>query len=354
MCADRGIPLLGTKGASGHLRNLAAAICRDGHSVLLACARLDGPNPPPAGAELLEVPNDATANWYREVFTSHAVEAVLERYSLDTEAARPAAAAGGLPYALEVNAPLVDEAARFRGLTDVEAWRSRERSAISSADHVIAVSTGVRNHVLANGAAPERVTVIPNGVDLDRYQRDFPEVRGELGLEGRLVIGFVGSLKPWHGVRRLVEALRRLPDEYALLVVGEGPELEALRAEADGRAIFTGGVPHAEVPRYLKAMDIGVAPFEPLAGFYFSPLKIAEYMAAALPVVATSQGDIPAMVGGAGVLVPPGDTEALAGAIQRLATDPELRRHCGEVARTRAATMSWDAVARRVIEALRA
>jgi glycosyltransferase involved in cell wall biosynthesis len=352
VCADRGIPVRGTKGASAHLRNLTAALVRAGHHVVLACARLEGPNPPPAGAGLIQLPPGGGPDSYQELFEREAVDAVLERYSLDSGPARPAAEALGLPYALEVNAPLVDEAVRYRGLTDVESWRVRERAAISGAGRIIAVSTGVRQHVVECGAAPDSVAVIPNGADLARPPGELPDLRRELGLGGRLVVGFVGSLKPWHGVARLVDAMRGLPAEWALLVVGESAALETLRQAANGRAVFTGGVAQADVPLYLRAMDIAVAPFEPVDGFYFSPLKIAEYLAAGLPVVATSQGDVPAMVGDAGLLVPPGDTGALAGAIRRLGENPELRRRCGAAARARAAGMSWDAVAERVVRVL--
>lgn len=352
VCADRGIPLRGTKGASGHLRNLAAALVRSGHQVVLACTRLDGPNPPPDGADVEQVPPEAGPDWFGALFRSHRVEAVLERYSLETGAALPAATELALPYALEVNAPLVDEAARFRGLANVESWTARERSALSAAPRVIAVSGAVRRHAIASGAAPDNVTVIANGVDLGRYGGDLASPRHELGLDGRVVVGFAGSLKPWHGVARLVDAVRRLPDEYALLVVGEGPDLETLRASASDRIVFTGAVPQAEVPRHLAAMDIAAAPFEPQEDFYFSPLKIPEYLAAGLPVVATDQGDLPDLVGDAGLIVPPGDTEALAAAIARLGADPELRRRCADAARARAATMSWDAAAERVAEVL--
>lgn len=348
VCADRGISLQGTKGASAHLRNLTTALVHTGHEVTVLCARLDGPNPPPAGARILELPPAAGPDWHATTFSTAGVEAVLERYSLDGGAARPAAQRLRLPYALEVNAPLVEEAARFRGLTELETWRRREREQIAGAGRVIAVSDAVRRHAIACGATPERVTVVPNGVDLDRFAGEVANPRRELGLDGSKVVGFAGSLKPWHGVARLLEAAQQLPSDYALLVVGEGPELEALRGAAGERVIFTGAVPEAEVPRYLAAMDIAVAPYEPLEDFYFSPLKIAEYLAAGLPVVATAQGDVPELVGEAGLLVPPGDTAALAGAIRRLGDDAELRRRCGLAARRLAAGRSWEAVAERV------
>jgi glycosyltransferase involved in cell wall biosynthesis len=106
------------------------------------------------------------------------------------------------------------------------------------------------------------------------------------------------------------------------------------------------------MPAYLDAMDVGVAPFEAMEGFYFSPLKVAEYMAAGLPVVASRQGDLPIMVADAGILFEPGDASALAAALFSLASDPELRVRLGEAAKIRAASMSWTSVAARLQDVL--
>jgi glycosyltransferase involved in cell wall biosynthesis len=264
-----------------------------------------------------------------------------------------------LPFTLEVNAPLVDEAARYRGLQDVDVWRAREGKLLAEADRVVVVSRALRDHALAAGARPGAVRVIPNGVQVDLFRRggDRVAVRNRLGIDDALVIGFVGSLKPWHGVGMLLETLADLPSSYRLLVVGEGPEEASLKARANllglsSRVLFAGAVPHAEVPSYLDAMDIGAAPFEPMRGFYFSPLKVAEYLAAGLPVVASRQGDLPLLVGDAGLLYEPGSQEALTAALRRLGEDGALRRRLARAAVARAASLDWDHVAARVEDAL--
>jgi len=355
ICADPGIPLRGGKGASVHLRSLATALAGRGHDVLLGCARLDGPNPPPPSVGLVELPKNGNGQWLGETFSELQIEAVIERYAIDGGAALDAAAGLGLPYVLEVNAPLVDEAARFRGLKDAEHWRQRERSLVVRAGHVVVVSTALREHVIASGADPAAVEVIPNGVDVELFgQGGGAAVRARWGLGSALVIGFAGSLKPWHGVRVLLEAARELPPEIRVLVVGDGPEREALEKLASKehglqeRVVFAGAVLHAEMPAYLDAMDVAVAPFEALAGFYFSPLKVAEYMGSGRPVVASRQGDLADLLAGTGLLTEPGDAPELRDALLNLASDADLRCRLGDAARARAKGMSWTLVAERV------
>jgi glycosyltransferase involved in cell wall biosynthesis len=353
LCADRGIPLLGHKGASVHLRSLAAALAARGNEVIVACRTLEGPNRPPAGVEVRLMPasEDEHAAWTRELVRESRADVVLERYSLSSEAAAETARAAGLPYVLEVNAPLVEEAARYRGLADVQTWRAREKKLLASADAVIAVSGGVRDYVVSAGVSAAHVFVVHNGVDLGAFQK-------AAGLHApqsdrAVVVGFAGSLKPWHGVDVLLRAFAQVPSRTRLLVVGDGPmraDLEAMASSLDltSRARFTGAVPHAEIPGLLNAMDIGVAPYTAQDGFYFSPLKVAEYLAAGLPVVVSDQGDLREIVGDAGVLVPPDDVAALAAALARLVRDPSLRRTLSTAARLRAVALDWLQVAGRV------
>lgn len=360
VCADPGIPLGGDKGASVHLRSLAAAMARRGNQVVLMCARIDGSNPPPSGVRVLELPAEGQARWLAEQFARAGIEAVLERYSLPGGLALQAARTLGLSFTLEVNAPLADEAARFRGLQNVEMWRAREQQLMAEADRLIVVSTALRDHALAAGARQGSISVIPNGVDLALFQHGGRDrIRRQLGIDDALVIGFVGSLKPWHGVSLLLEAFAALPDSHRLLIVGDGPERHALEARASilglgGRALFAGAVAHAQVPAYLDSMDIGTAPFESITGFYFSPLKVVEYLAAGLPVVASRQGDLLLLVGNAGILYEPGSQDGLTGALRRLGEDTKLRARLGRNAVARASALDWDRVAARVENSLAA
>ena len=397
LCADRGIPVRGFKGASVHVREMVAAFERTGHRVTLVCARLGEGNPAPPGTYIELPPDDDPASLAavagelgldgerpgrtlrRElerlaqdralpgqvVAALQAADIVpdllYERYSLFHRAGLEVAATLGIAHILEVNAPLVEEQAQFRGLVQRSLAERVEREVFSRADHVIAVSAAMKDHVVRQGVAETRVTVLPNGVDLERFhdRGEGREVRNRHGLGGGPVIGFVGSLKPWHGLDLLLGAfllVHRKHPQARLLIVGDGPAMEGLREHAEdpalrGAIVLAGHVPHAEVPAYLAAMDLTVAPYEPRDAFYFSPMKVIESMAAGRPVIAPRIGQIAELVenGVDGRLYPPGDFEACAVALGELLDDPDSRQAMGRLAAQKARReFGWDANAERV------
>ena len=326
LCADRGIPVLGDKGASVHVREFVSALSGQGHEVTLVCARQGAGNPAPP-ARIVELAPDETdediaveaerlgmvqgaedRTLKRELgklacdrrLVGRVLAAleqagvqpdlVYERYALFHRAGGHVAAALNIPLVLEVNAPLAEEQERYRGLHLKGLADDTETETLRRSDHIFAVSAAVRDHALARGAAPERVTVLPNGVDTSRFNTevDGRAVRERHQLNGRPVIGFIGSLKPWHGLDFLLDAfhdvLARRRDA-ALLLVGDGPTLAELRGrvereELQGRVFLTGRIPHADIPAHLAAMDITVAPYSSSQqDFYFSPLKVVESLA---------------------------------------------------------------------------
>jgi glycosyltransferase involved in cell wall biosynthesis len=362
VCADRGVPLLGTKGASVHVRAITAALNARGHDVYVLCGRLGDGNPPPAVADIRRCESDRDIDRaLGELAASSGLDVVLERYSLNSGAARRTSTRLGIPLVLEVNAPLVLEAARWRGLTDVTRHLSNERSAFQTADALIVVSRALAEYVEA--VAPQTPTHwVPNGAAIDRIASADQPTRAE-GTGSAMVVGFTGSMKAWHGLQELLEVFAGVhathPDSV-LVIAGSGPEEHALRecARTDHRlrdcVSFAGAVPHDDVPALLATFDVGVAPYVATGDFYFSPLKVAEYLAAGLPVVHPRLGDLCDMVGDAGVAYDPKERAGLASALEQVLGDPVLRRRCRAAARSRARACSWDATAAAVEDVLRA
>src|SRR5260370_5952352 len=195
--AGPGIGARGDKGASVRLRSLAGALARRGHAVTLLSTRLDGANPPPPDVTLTQLSDGSLTQLLRD----WRCEVVLERYSLTEQKVQESCRTLGIAHVLEVNAPLVDEAARYRGLQDLTVWHARERSVLRAADAVVAVSPAIRAHAIRCGVAPDHAVVVNNGVDLERFEALNGEpVRQRYPLANARIVGVAGSPNAWHGV----------------------------------------------------------------------------------------------------------------------------------------------------------
>jgi glycosyltransferase involved in cell wall biosynthesis len=366
LSADPGVPVLGHKGASVHVREMVAALHRAGARVTLASPRLApegdcldvpvtaAPIPPVLpkehrDADGVRAAARAQAASLVQIAREARVDAIYERFSLYSAAGARAAWALGIPHVVEVNAPLRDEAARFRTLPHPEVAAELERVALDDADHVFAVSEPLARRLRAEGAGGGRVAVLANAVDPARFASPVRD-------PSRFVVGFAGSLKPWHGIEVLAEAIARTPG-VELEVVGHGPCREPLDRIAGDRVRLLGTLPHQQAVAAMARWDVGVAPYLPLEDFWFSPLKVLEYMAAGCCTVASDLGDCAAVLGhdARGVLVPPADPAALAGALQALAADRERAWALGCAAREWVlAERTWDRAAVDVLQALAA
>lgn len=288
---------------------------------------------------------------------------VYARHAAYTAAPVRAARATGVPLLLEVNAPLALERSgdELRGLVFDGVAERQERFCFAAADRLLVVSTPLAEYLRSTGVE-SAIEVVPNGIHPEVYAQlpASDEVRAEWGIDpDAVVVGFVGFIREWHGVDNLIRAAavaaRAADRKVVLLVVGDGPALPGLRslaaeAAAPAEVVFTGRVAHAEVPRWLAAMDVTVSP---RSTFYACPLKLIEYMAAGTAVLAPHSANILDVVEAdrTALTFPPDDAEALTAQLVRLVRDRSLREGLAAAAREEAMSRrTWDDNARRVEE----
>ena len=221
-----------------------------------------------------------------------------------------------------------------------------EADAAKGATHVFTITGALRDEMVRRGVSAEKITVLPNGVDTERFTpipRD-EELALELGVQGKTVIGYVGSILDYEGLGLLIEAAAALAserDDFHVLLVGDGAELESfrdrVREEGLDRVItFTGRVPHEEVERYYSLVDITPFPRLPLPVCEMvSPLKPFEAMAMGKAVVASDVAALAEIVtpGTNGLLHAKGEAASLTSELRRLLDDPELVKRLGSQAR---------------------
>ncbi|MEW6209915.1 MAG: glycosyltransferase family 4 protein [Acidobacteriota bacterium] len=251
-----------------------------------------------------------------------------------------------LPLALEYNGSEVWLSRNWDPVDQVWLVEKFERLNLKAADLIFVVSRVERDNLIRQGVDSEKIIVNPNGVDADEFRPGCGgrEIRLALGLEDKIVTGFVGTFGPWHGAPTLAEAATKIRDERChFLFIGDGDEralCESIIKEAnrESQATFTGRVAHAEIAAYLDACDILASPHASSkdgSEFFGSPTKLFEYMAMARPIVASRLGQIADVISDNenGLLVEPRNAEELARAIELLADDRQLRERLGRAAR---------------------
>ena len=240
----------------------------------------------------------------------------------------------GIPVVYECRAfwedAAVDHGTTREGSLRYRLTRALESRVFRQADHVTCICEGLRADIAARGVPGERISVIPNAVDIESFpeSRQYePQLATELGLLNKPVIGFIGSFYAYEGLSLLLDALPRLRreiPELKVLLVGGGPQDANLRAQAEAlgdAVIFTGRVPHSEVQRYYDLVDIFVYPrLSMRLTDLVTPLKPLEAMAQRHLVVASDVGGHKELIrdGENGRLFAAGDADALANAVVKL------------------------------------
>ena len=310
--------------------------------------------------ELLELSYSLLAYWrLRRAVREHRPDCLYERYNLLLPAGVWLKRRYGLPMLLEVNAPLFEERAHYDGLSLKRLARWSEAYAWRGADFALPVTRVLGAKVIAAGVPASRIRVIPNGINLERFGAapDTAEAKRALGLEGRLVLGFTGFVRDWHGIDSVIDLIAHdsVDTPRHLLMVGDGParaglETQAKRLGVSDRVTFTGVVNRDEVARYVAAFDIAL---QPAVVEYASPLKLFEYLMLGRAIVAPAQANIMEVLrdGDNAVLFDPERMGALAEAIERVSRDSELRQRIARGARAAIDEqgLTWQRNAERVI-----
>lgn len=268
---------------------------------------------------------------------------VLHAHSpvLNALAAHRVAKEFDLPLVYEIRAFWEDAAAAHgtcrEGGPRYKVTRWLEDRAIRSADAVMTICDGLRQDIIARGHPAEKVGIIPNAVDTERFsgpaERD-EALAAELALTGKIVLGFIGSFYDYEGLDVALEALPTLLTDHPecrLLLVGGGPEEAALKAQARqlgvaDKVIFTGRVPHDEVERYYALTDVFVYPRKSMRlTELVTPLKPLEAMAQHKMVLASDVGGHRELIrdGETGSLFKADDPKELAAAVSALLEDRE-------------------------------
>jgi PEP-CTERM/exosortase A-associated glycosyltransferase len=250
--------------------------------------------------------------------------------SLNAVAALRAGRRFGIPVVYEVRA-FWEDAAVDHGTTKenglrYRATRALETWALRRADAVTTICEGLRKDIVARGIPAGKVTVIPNAVDIDKFSVGGiadRELKARLGLSGSRLVGFIGSFYAYEGLDVLLRAVpllaARMPD-LRVLLVGGGPQDQALRKLAadlkiEDKVVFTGRVPHEEVPKYYDLLDVLVYPRHAMRlTDLVTPLKPLEAMAQGRVLAASDVGGHLELIadGKTGVLFKAGDPAALA------------------------------------------
>ncbi len=372
-------------GSVGHISGMAEAFRRRGHGVSFLAADL------PAAIDrdripVFTVPPPSTLNFSRwaarfdhsfvltragrNLFAGDPPGFIYHRFDEGSVAGVLLSRALSVPLVLEYNGSGVWIADHWgRSLPHRRTFEAIERTNLRHAHLVVTVSRVLKEELVVRGVEPSRILVCPNGVDPEifRPDRDGAAVRRRLDLEGKTVIGFIGTFGPWHGARVLARAageVARRDPTAAFLFVGDGPERKSVEAivREEGipdRCRFTGLVPQEEAPDYLAACDLFASPHLPNPDgtrFFGSPTKLFEYMAMGKGIVASDLEQIGEVLetGRTAVLVPPGDAAALGAALLKLTSDSVLRQRLGsEGRRVAIARHTWERNAATILDLVR-
>ncbi|MCX7015952.1 MAG: glycosyltransferase family 4 protein [Candidatus Sumerlaeota bacterium] len=359
LCADPGVPILGRKGCSTHVREICRALTRAGHQALILCANRGEDVQDASDLSIVEVPplqsrrlgfdvrlmthNLRFARAARKIYEGFRPDVIYERFSMYSFTGHRLVGRYRAPRILEVNAFLSTEQSDRLRFPWFARWS--DRFVVGRAEHVVVVSEPLRDLVASLGVPRAHIYKMPMSADVRHFTpaKSGEKVRAQHGLHGRFVIGYVGALTGWHGINLLYDVARllepKIHDFVFFLVGGDEKKIAAHQKKArrlglESRFVFAGSVPYLQVPEYVRAMDVTIIPD---TTYWSSPTKLFEYQAAGVPTVAPRYAAIVDAMeeGKEGLFFDAHDTEQFADCLTQLALNPQLRQLMGANARRR-------------------
>jgi len=291
--------------------------------------------------ELLELSYSFHA--YRKLAAAikkHKPDVIYERYNLYLPSGIWIKKKYKLPFLLEVNAPIYDERNKYDGIGLKRLAKWTERYVWQNADVVLPVTNVLANIIQKDGVPIERMHVIHNGIDKNKFSNkiETSEAKKRLGIKEEIVLGFTGFVRDWHGLDRVVDLLANDQHETRhLLIVGDGPATASILDRAKVKGVencvtITGIVGRDQVADYVAAFDIAL---QPDVVDYASPLKMFEYLALGRAIVAPNKDNILEILTHEdnALLFDNDDNNSFYEAIERLCQDDDLRRHISKRAK---------------------
>lgn len=294
---------------------------------------------------------------------------VWEQHDLFSGPGRRLATELQVPYILYVHAPIVWEANRWG--VKRPGWGKLlellfEAPAMRKADLVACVSEDVKEIIQKIGVSASKILVSPMAVDVESFASAIgnSSIRQKLKLENKIVIGWTGSFRAFHGLDELVRSFAQvaaLRSNVFLILVGDGPERKNVEGQVKELGLtdmvyFSGRIPFEEVPLYVAAFDIAVVSAAADEGFHYSPLKLREYLAGSCAVLAPHVGEIPKLFQDEKHLMfySLNSKTALVEKMLRLLDNPKLRRSIAEAGyKYVLESGTWDFQLNRVIEIIK-
>jgi len=356
-----------------HIEELIAALKSLGHEIVMAEPKAIGLKSFGKSSNTVQTMRKILPGFLHEIIeSSYAIfdfikismlivkykpDCIYERYNLFFPSGIWAKKLFKLPLLLEVNSPLYDERKKNDGirLNFIAQWS--ESFAWRNADYVLPVTFVLAEIIKQKKVADDHIVVIPNGVNRARFNNAIKseDIIEQLNLKNKLVLGFVGFVREWHRLDRVLDAIANNKDKnWHLLLVGDGPARDAIEQQArqhgiEDRITITGIVDRDDISRYITVFDIAL---QPDVVVYASPLKLFEYMALSKAILAPNRDNIREILTHRenALLFDPEDDQSFMQHLFDLCLNKELRERIGLAAAKQVEDkkLYWEENARRV------